>query len=94
MTVCVIQGTLDCEPCFALERTVLPNWRKHSSTWADLGISDDTDYLASVDIDAGGGRRRMSIGRMLSIDCESSLLFFLKIKHRKPTVGRGPQRNN
>ena len=51
------------------------NWRKHSSTWADLGVSGDTDYLASVDIDAGGGRRRMSIGAVLSIDCESSLLF-------------------
>ena len=75
MTLCVVQGTLDCEPCFALERTVLPNWRKHSSTWADLGISGDTDYLASVDIDAGGGRRRMSVGAVLSIDCESSLLF-------------------
>ena len=74
--VCVIQGTLDCEPCFALERTVLPNWRKHCSTWADLGVSGDTDYLASVNIDASGSRPRMSIGAVLSIDCESSLLFF------------------
>ena len=51
------------------------NWRKHSSTWADLGVSGDTDYLASVNIDASGSRPRMSIGAVLSIDCESSLLF-------------------